>query len=141
MGAFKKILLAYDGSPHSQTALQMAINIAQCSRAEIQVVYAYDKVPAYLGEPNLQAVINKVVITSEEIAQKVVEQIEAAGITASANVLEGPAAEAILKVADSEPFDLIVMGSRGLGELQGLLLGSVSDRVMHHAKIPVLIVR
>ena len=49
-------------------------------------------------------------------------------------MLEGPPAQA-------EKFDLIVMGSRGLGQLEGLLLGSVSDRVLHQAKIPVMIIR
>jgi nucleotide-binding universal stress UspA family protein len=72
---------------------------------------------------------------------KVLEQVRQQGLTASMNVLEGPPADAILRVAETEKHDLIVMGSRGLGLFQELLLGSVSERVLRHAKIPVLIVR
>jgi nucleotide-binding universal stress UspA family protein len=56
-------------------------------------------------------------------------------------VLEGPPAEAILRVAETRACDLIVVGSRGLGELKAVLLGSVSERVLHHSTVPVLIVK
>jgi nucleotide-binding universal stress UspA family protein len=56
-------------------------------------------------------------------------------------VLEGSAAEAILEVASTRKSDLIVMGSRGLGTLSGLLLGSQSQKVVQHANCPVLIVK
>ena len=72
---------------------------------------------------------------------QVLAKVRETGLTADMNVLQGPAPDAILRVAETEGYDLIVMGSRGLGQFQGLLIGSVSDRVMHHAKIPVLIVR
>ena len=54
-----------------------------------------------------------------------------AGSEFSTDIVEGPAAEAILRVAQLDGCDLIVMGSRGLGMMQGLLLGSVSNRVLH----------
>jgi nucleotide-binding universal stress UspA family protein len=56
-------------------------------------------------------------------------------------ILEGPPAEAILDVANTRECDLIVMGSRGLGRLTGLLIGSQSQKVVQHAPCPVLIVR
>jgi nucleotide-binding universal stress UspA family protein len=56
-------------------------------------------------------------------------------------VLEGPPADAILNVAQVRECDLIVMGSRGRGALAGLLLGSVSHRVVAHARMPVMVVR
>ena len=138
---FKHILVAYDGSPHSQRALQTAVELGQCTQAALHLVYTYDKIPPYLGEPNFQEVVNRIVIAGREIADKAIEQVRAQGLSVTSDVLEGPAAEAILGVAEAGDFDLIVMGSRGLGQLQGLLLGSVSHRVLHHAKIPVLIVR
>ena len=56
-------------------------------------------------------------------------------------IMQGPAAEAILEVAKTRHCDLIVMGSRGLGQFAGLLLGSQSQKVVQHAECPVLIVK
>ncbi len=140
MGAFNYILLAYDGSEHSQRALQTALNVAHCSDAKIQLVYAYDKIPRYLGEPNLQHWIDRSVDGARGVIEQAVQQLQASGIDFTVNILEGPASEAVLRVAETEGCDLIVLGSHGLGELKGLLLGSVSDRVLQHARIPVLIV-
>ena len=141
MGAFTNILVAYDGSEQSQRALQKAIEVAQCSQARLQILYAYDKIPPYLGEPNLQHLIDRSVEKAQPAMVQAVEILKATGLEFSTNILEGPAAEAILRVAQLEGCDLIVMGSRGLGMVQGLLLGSVSYRVLHHATIPVLIVQ
>ena len=138
---FKNILVAYDGSLNSRRALDVAVEIAKCAQARVHLVYAYDKIPSFLGEPNLQELVDKVLIAAREMVESAAAQLKAEYIRVTTNVLEGPPAEAILDVAEAEKFDLIVMGSRGLGRLQGLLLGSVSDRVLHHAKIPVLIVR
>jgi len=138
---FDKILVAYDGSSHSQRALETAVGLARWTSGALQLLYAYDKIPPYLGEPNFQEVVNQIVIAGRELVDAAAAKVRAEGIQIDTNVLEGPAAEAILRVAEAEKFDLIVMGSRGLGQLQGLLLGSVSDRVLHHAKTPVLIVR
>jgi len=138
---FNKILVSYDGSPHSQRALETAVGLARCTSGALQLLYAYDKIPPYLGEPNFQEIVNQVVIAGRELVDAAAEKARAEGLEVSTNVLEGPAAEAILRAAEADKSDLIVMGSRGMGQLQGLLLGSVSDRVLHHAKVPVLIVR
>ena len=140
MSAFTNILVAYDGSEHSQRALHKAILVAQCSQARLQVLYAYDKIPPYLGEPNLQHMIDRSVEKAQLTLEQAVQDLKASRLEFHSNILEGPAAEAILRVAELENCDLIVMGSRGLGMVQGLLLGSVSYRVLHHAACPVLIV-
>lgn len=56
-------------------------------------------------------------------------------------ILEGPVAEAVLRVAEVRDNDLIIMGTRGLGRLAGALLGSQSQKVVAHANCPVLLVR
>lgn len=138
---FQNILIAYDGSPHSERALKVAVEFAKCAGASLTLLNAYDKIPDYLGEPNFQEMLNRTVVAARDMMLKVLSDVREQGLTASMNVLEGPPAEAILRVVETEHHDLIVMGSRGLGLFQELLLGSVSERVLRHAKVPVLLVR
>ncbi|HET7089631.1 MAG TPA: universal stress protein [Anaerolineae bacterium] len=138
---FNKILVAYDGSPHSDRALDAALALAKYTQSELVLVHAHDKIPSYLGDPNFQQAVNRAVIAGRELLETAAKRARAAGVQVMTNVLEGPPAEAILRVAEAEHCDLIVMGSRGLGQLKGLLLGSVSERVLQHAAIPVMIVR
>jgi nucleotide-binding universal stress UspA family protein len=141
MSAFNKILVAYDGSTHSEHALDLAIKIAAGSDTVIGLVYAYDKAPAFLGEPDYETLTSKAALKAQELLNAVAARLAERGVVVATNVLQGPAAEAILHVAEVEQYDLIVMGSRGLSDWQGALLGSISHRVLHQARVPVLIVR
>ncbi len=137
---FNNILLAFDGSTHAQKAARLAADLARQYQAALCVVHTYDPVPDYLGEPYLQEVITK----RTEAADRVMEQAQALLgelPKVETEVLEGPAAEAILRVAQVRQVDLIVMGTRGLGQLSGLLLGSQSQKVVTHAQCPVLLAR
>jgi len=100
----------------------------------------------FAGEPGM------VVMPNVPDMQDRLEQAANAALAATDAVLKqagaqselrtewGHAAEVICNVAESENFDVIVMGKRGLGQITGLLLGSVSDRVVHRSRIPVLTV-
>ncbi len=138
---FTKILVPYDGSPHSQRALVVAAELAHCTEGQLHVIYAFDPLPADLGEPNYENLLNRVLSWANDIVTEGVASVKDKGVQVTHDVLEGPAAAAILRVAEAEKFDLIIMGSRGLGQFAGLLVGSVSDRVLHHAKVPVMVVR
>lgn len=139
---FEKILLAVDGSDHALRAAQKAAELARCMKSkELRIVVSYDPIPMYLGEPNMQiAIINR-----KGEAEKIIE--EAAGEVGDLpcevhkDLIEGDAAGNIIEIARNNNSDLIVMGSRGLGRLAGLLLGSTSQKVLSHAPCPVLIVR
>jgi nucleotide-binding universal stress UspA family protein len=138
---FKKILLATDGSPDAEQALAYALDLALRDGAQVIVVHAFEPLPTFLGEPMEDRMLGTHIALGEEVAGGAAEKLEDAGVDVIVEVLEGPAAEAILNVAQVCWCDLIVMGSRGLGSLASLLLGSVSHRVVAHARAPVLIVK
>jgi len=139
---FNHILLGVDGSEHAVHAAKVAGDMARSMKTKtLRVVVAFDPVPPYLGEPNLQIAISarmKEADTILDIAVKAVGEIPGEVHT---EILEGSPAEAILDVVKVRKCNLIVMGSRGLGRLAGALLGSQSQKVVHHATCPVLIVR
>jgi nucleotide-binding universal stress UspA family protein len=138
---FNNILLAVDGSEASMDAAKMAAEIARCNPGILRIVVAFDPVPAYLGEPNLQIAITARLNAAEAVLERAVQTIGATPIEIHTEILQGPAAEAILQVAQTRGNDLIVMGSRGMEQLTGLLLGSQTQKVVNHAPCPVLIVR
>jgi nucleotide-binding universal stress UspA family protein len=138
---FTRILLATDGSSHAQEALVYAQELALRDDAQVIVVHAFDAVPTYLGESWGDQIIARQVSLGEGVAKNAAQRLEKAGVDVITEVLEGPPADAILRVADVRECDLIVMGSRGHGALASLLLGSVSHRVLAHTRAPVLVVR
>jgi nucleotide-binding universal stress UspA family protein len=138
---FEKILLATDGSFHAKKALEYAQDLALRDDAQVIVVHAFERVPAYLGEPWVERVISRHVASGQKVANDAAAELQEAGVDVIVEVVEGPPADAILRVANVRQPDLIVMGSRGHGDLASLLLGSVSHRVLAHTHTPVLIVK
>jgi len=138
---FNRILLATDGSPDAGQALAYARDLALRDNAQVFVVHAFEPVPSYLGDPWRDRVTARHVLAAQDVADNEAQDLQEAGIDVSVEVLEGPPADAILRVADVRECDLIVMGSRGHGTLASLLLGSVSHRVLAHARVPVLIAK
>jgi nucleotide-binding universal stress UspA family protein len=138
---FTKILLATDGSPSAAEAARYAGQLAQLTGAQVIVLHAYPRVPAFLGEPDFGRLIHENLAEAERIVAPALEQLVDAGVDASAEILEGPPAEAVLAVAENSGCDLIVLGTRGYGQLAGMLLGSVSQKVLANATLPVLVVR
>ena len=139
---FDSILVAIDGSEHGRRAAKMAADLARMAAArEIRMVVAFDPVPSFLGEPGLSRAMAARTKEAEEIAAGAKAIIGDNPAELHIEILEGSPAEAILQVAATRKPDVIVMGSRGLGRLQGALLGSNSQKVVAHAACPVLIVR
>lgn len=139
---FEKILLAVDGSEHALHAARTAADLARTVNAkEFRIVVAYDFIPPYLGEPNMQFAIDARMEESNSILSNAVKEVGQIPCEIQTEMLEGSEAEAIIKVATTRNSDVIVMGSRGRGRLAGLLLGSTSQAVVAHAPCPVLIVR
>ena len=136
--AFRRILLAYDGSEGADKARELALTLARGGDVPVTVVVAFHALPR-VTTPSTDDV--EEIHEARALAEKVVQGLRDAGVEAEPDVLEGPAAEAILNAAEARGADLIVIGSRGLSQFKGLLLGSVSDRVIQHAGVPVLVAR
>ena len=139
---FEKILLAVDGSEHAARAAKVAGDLVRSVKAkELRIVIAYEPVPAYLGEPNLQNTINARMNESQDVLREAENMVGQIPAEIHSELLEGQIADAIIDVAKTREADLIIMGSRGLGRLAGALLGSNSQKVVSEAPCPVLIVR
>ena len=137
----KKILVPVDGSDYSTRAIDSAIALASMTNGEILAIHCHRPFPVILGEPYYQKAIDKIMKKSDELLEPYRKILQISGIPFSDRVLEGPAANAICEVAKLEKADIIVMGSRGRNELEGLLLGSCTHRVLSMAPCPVLVVR
>jgi len=139
---FDKILLAVDGSEQALHAAKVAGDLVRSVKAsELRIVIAYEPVPAYLGEPNLQNTINARMNESQDVLHEAETMVGEIPAEIHSELIEGQIADAIINVAETRNCDLIVMGSRGLGRLAGALLGSNSQKVVSEAPCPVLIVR
>jgi nucleotide-binding universal stress UspA family protein len=105
------------------------------------VVIAYDTLPSFLGKPNLQAAIDSRLEQAEAKMEEAVQEIGEFSGKITREIMEGPASEAILNVAEVRNIELIVMGTRGMGSLKGLLIGSTSQKVLSHAQCPILLAK
>jgi nucleotide-binding universal stress UspA family protein len=141
----KTIIVGVDGSKASGAALDMAANEAALHGAQLRVVVVWH-VPAsaytvgggmpLFDDGSLDALRDE----AQRVAEGAVTRVRqiAPGLDCAAEVLDGQPAERLLQ--SSADADLIVVGSRGLGGFKRLMLGSVSDQVVHHASCPVLVV-
>jgi nucleotide-binding universal stress UspA family protein len=137
------ILLATDGSEGAEHAARAAIDLSKRTEAKLHAAHARVPLP-HFAYPSL--VSARYHPPYEEGARRILDEqvgrIEQAGGTVSgAHLVEGRPADAILDLAERIGADLIVVGSRGLGSIKSLLIGSVSLGVVHHADRPVLVVR
>jgi nucleotide-binding universal stress UspA family protein len=136
---FNHIMVALDGSAYSQKTLPTAIELAKKFGSAIYVIHVseHDRGRASVYSMETPADATKLVADAVETATK-------AGIKAAGEVHEAAAqhtAKAIVDTALAKNVDLIVMGSRGLSDVQGLFLGSVTHKVIQMAEIPVLVDR
>lgn len=138
---FKNILLAVDGSEHATRAARVAGDLARTLGADLTIVTVFDPVPNYLGETNLQTFVSNQKLIAENILAEALKEVGELPAKRILETLEGPVAEAVLKVAEVRENDLIIMGTRGLSRLAGAFLGSQSQKVVSNAKCPVMLVK
>ncbi len=139
---FEKILVGIDGSEHSFKAAQIAGEMARKLSAEsLRVVACYEPLIDYATMLYMEEIASRRISIAESNVKRAIEEIGEVPFMVESDVCEGTPAESILMAAKKYNIDLIVMGTRGLGQLAGLLLGSQSQKVIAHADCPVLLVR
>ncbi len=135
---FSKIILALDGSESSDRAIPVAQELALRDSAPLIVVHVNELLvgraagPVHANEDELVAKV-----------RKQVEELQSAGVDATletATVMLGGPAQVVAKVARDRGADLIVVGTRGHAPIAGLVLGSVTQRLLHIAHCPVLVI-
>ena len=143
---FTTILVAVDGSDHSQHAVRYASNIAAKYGATLHIVHApqieIETLSFGAGTLGALPTHERMNALGKPIMEKAVGWAKEAGHEAeTTKILTGDTAEGILRYAEENGVDLIVSGSRGLGNLRGLLQGSISQKLTAHSPCPVLTVR
>src|SRR5512138_1137584 len=125
---FENILLAVDGSEHSMRAAKEAGGLARALKASsLRIVVAFDAIPEYIGEPYLQQMIDARLNEAGAILRKAQAAVGEIPGELHTELIEGSPAEAIINVARVRGSTVIVMGSRGLSGMAGLVLGSNSQ--------------
>ena len=140
---FHNILISYDGSPHAGRALEEAIDLAQLSHARLTILTAVTRCPAWTySGPGAAAAATLAVDLEQEAADVLRRAVERVpnDLPVTTILTHEPIVKALMKELHDGRHDLLVMGSRGFGPVRGTLLGSVSQHVLHHSPLPVLIV-
>jgi nucleotide-binding universal stress UspA family protein len=107
----------------------------------VVLVHCHKKFPTILGEPLRNEAIVTTLRKAEELIAPFTKRLREAEIDAEERLMEDPAGAVIPDIARIEKCDLIIVGSRGLTNLEGLFLGSVTNRVLHTTPCSVLVVK
>ncbi|MCR6546006.1 universal stress protein [Dehalobacterium formicoaceticum] len=147
----KKILLAVDGSDQGMKAADYAVRLAHTQEGLVEIIYVINNTQNILSDvpfmdPAMsvrlkEEMANNLIETGKNIIAQANEKFRDTGISYTTKVIEGDPAEEILREAENQNVDVIVIGSRGLSGVTRFFLGSVSNKVVNHAHCSVFIVR
>ena len=140
---FKSIVVGTDGSPTAEKAVEKAAELAETLGAKVHVVSAYEPNSVKVGggfEERSQW-MEAPSSTVDSAIERAVGMIRVKGLDCESYARKGNAAEALLDVAEECEADLIIVGNKGMQGARRFLLGSVPDKISHHASCSVLIVR
>lgn len=146
----RKILIAVDGSPQSKHAVEYAVSNILRQGDHVLVVHAQEPLLNYIAVYEADMVISpfndpKIEMDRQRaglaIAKECAKPIQEAHFSCETRLLVGNPRESILEYVEQEGASLVIVGSRGMGTLKRTLVGSTSDFLVHHCKVPVLVVR
>ena len=138
---YSKILVPTDGSSYALLAGQHAVYLAKSLGAVVIALNVMDTDMAFHSGIHYADEVSQMEKSGHKATASIKELCDGAGVESKELVVRGSPASAILKAADEEHADLIVMGTVGMSAVERVLLGSVSGKVSHHAHCPVLLVR
>jgi len=140
-----KILVPVDGSENSKRAAAFAAGMAGGADGArvtlLQVIVPVEKYLKFYADLPMPQVEDDLKQYAEESIAEAAHAFTAKDLPVESDIVYGDPGEAIAKYAADHGFDQIVMGTRGMGDLKGLILGSVSHQVIHFAKCPVTLVK
>ena len=136
----KNILVPVDGSEGADRAIEKAVMLAEICGAKLNFLYVANINQLAINAVLSDAILDSVTKAGNVILDRALEMVPA-GVAKESFSDTGSPAVVILDFAESNDIDLIVMGSRGLGIVKGVLLGSVSQYVVEQSKCPVLVVK
>jgi len=144
---FSSIVVGTDGSPTAQEAVRQATLLAKSLGAKVYIVSAYEPVPeGRLRDERLQVPEDLQWMVNpredvEDTLQVSASELRREGLDVETIAREGDPADAILDVAEEKNADLVVVGNRGMTGAKRFLLGSVPNKISHHAPCSVMIIR
>ena len=140
----KRIMFTTDFSPSVAAAEREAVRLARARGAELVLAHVAGETPrlgSVLSTPEVRTVFESARQWAADALAKRVTELAAEGLTARSVVRSGEPADEIVRLADEEHADMIVMGTQGRTGLERLMLGSVAERVIRRSRCPVLTVR
>jgi nucleotide-binding universal stress UspA family protein len=140
---FSKLLVPVDGSENAVRALEAAIFLSKKIDAHVTVMHVMQKPPTVYIHP--QKELEELLLNYRREAEQILARCEEIGnrngVELKKVIIEGDVASKILRFAEKEGLDMIVMGHRGSGRFKEMVLGSVSQKVLNQTKRSVLIIR
>ena len=138
-----RILVPVDGSDNSYRALDAALFLSEKLDAKVTAINVTEDLPVlyFESEKLLRELLEAYKKENLLVLSKCSEIATEKGLTIDTKLLQGNPSSVILDFCEKEKYDIIVMGSRGMGKFKELVLGSVSSKVLHHSSCPVMIIR
>lgn len=138
---YDEILVPTDGSPAAEAALDHAIDIASKYDARVHALYVVDATAFASVEAGTELIIEALEEEGREAVDRIHDAAESADVPVRTRVQSGTAYRSILDYIEDNDIDLVVMGTHGRRGVERFLLGSVTERVVRSADVPVMTVR
>lgn len=140
---YKNILIAVDGSQAAEKALDKSIQVAKRNDADLILTYVVDTKTFSTIEPYDSKISERSEIAAHEMLAKYEAIVKEAGLANMKKIVKLGSPKAVItkEIIPEENIDLIIVGATGLGAIERILMGSVSENVVRHATCDVLVVR